>query len=306
MLIRSCLIVWITLAALSDAKAVMIQRPKSTKTFLIGQVVFNRRGGAQMDDDPLEGPVVAPDTEDAPVGVRALKKSNAVGDPDGQGSDDDDDDSELGDTEWEELDVELDDIMRSRSTDNDPTVQVEVELVDEPQLPVEDDDDDDAASFSRPSGGGGGLRLGQRLQSRNKKRRGLNSNKAMGAAQLQQQLLAAWQSHVYAPPSAAAWAQLTANARSVNSASKIRLDRRTLYESLLLEWQPNSAQSRKFLQAGTSQALTAAMSLATQPVWRKSVGKHSSGILLYHAQEPDRGCTLAMQESIAMALVRVL
>ena len=88
---------------------------------------------------------------------------------------------------------------------------------------------------------------------------------------------------------------------------KSRLDRRTLYAGLLLEWSSASNTYRRFLQKETSQALQAALSLATQPAWRKSFPR-PSGIRLYNEDDDDdkavrTGCTLAMQETIAVALV---
>ena len=128
----------------------------------------------------------------------------------------------------------------------------------------------------------------------------------------------------------------------MDGASKLRLDRRTLYAGLLMEWattnqlskkKKNSHQQdntrnnnaaavtsfRKFLTTSTSQSLQAALALATQPKWRRSISR-PNGLRLYNVVENNnnndkssgnngnsnngRPCTLAMQETIAMALVR--
>ena len=89
--------------------------------------------------------------------------------------------------------------------------------------------------------------------------------------------------------------------------SKIRLDRRTLYAGLLLEWTLQST-SRKFLSKATSQSLQAALSMATQPQWRQAFPQ-SSGIMLYSTGSDGTAAgtpTLAMQETIAMALAHSL
>ena len=78
------------------------------------------------------------------------------------------------------------------------------------------------------------------------------------------------------------------------------------YAGLLLEWgavdNQQSRSTRKFLPMLSSQALQAALSLATQPQWRKSTPR-TSGIRLYNDDENAKGTTLGMQETISCALV---
>ena len=215
------------------------------------------------------------DDEDLVVGVKSHKKSNAVGDPDGSDSDDDDDDSEFDYSDWEHFEQEL----------LDPQVQLEVELVEEESTPL---------PSIRP-GGGVGLRFGQRLQNHRRQ----NNNKPRSRQAVQEvQLLDAWEGFVFAPNLAPLD---TAQTRMLDGASKVRLDRRTLYAGLSSEFKKGSRE-RRFLRASTSQALQAALSLATQPSWRQAIPRPSA-IRLY--DDPDRACTLAMQETIAMALVRL-
>ena len=116
---------------------------------------------------------------------------------------------------------------------------------------------------------------------------------------------------MFFPPSPSGLAFLSSNARLLDASSKNRLDRRTLYAGLLLEWGATdskfSSSTRKFLPPGSSQALQAALSLATQPLWRKSAPR-TNGIRLYQDSgetggSPAKGSTLGMQETIAMALV---
>lgn len=118
-------------------------------------------------------------------------------------------------------------------------------------------------------------------------------------------MLQAWLPRVYFPPSKVALNYLSENSRMIDAASKSRLDRRTLYACLLLEWLHANATYRKFLEKPTSQALQAALSLATQPQWRKCSSQRLCGIRLYDNDAAERGCTLAMQETIVMALVSI-
>lgn len=232
------------------------------------------------------------------VGVKSLshhKKSNAVGDPDGDGSsDDDDDDDNLSD--WDDAVVREDEEDYKDLDSVLERVQVEVEYT------VEDDEDEDSSSsnaIASTSSGGVGVRLGQRFKGKG------GSNKRAGRtaeATMKQHILAAWQPNVYLPPPD--WTYLQEHSRTTDGDGKTRLDRRTLYAGLLLEWSATATTSsyRKFLDKDVSQALQAALSLATQPAWRKSL-QRPSAIRLYGNDVAARGCTMAMQETIALALV---
>lgn len=250
--------------------------------------------------DPAEDPAV--------VGVKAHhhKKSNAVGDPDGDDDDDDTDDtiSDFSD-EWEEME-ECGEFVEDLVVE--PHLQVEVELVEESG--AEDAEDDFSRENDKPSGGGGvGVRLG-RMNSRRVNRRNAWRS-ASSTSQLssdQTRLLEAWAPHVYFPPTKSALAYLTEHARMLDAGSKSRLDRRTLYAGLLMEWgsieTKLSTSSRKFLPSSVSQTLQAALSMATQPHWRHS-SPRTSGIRLYQDEETSsKNPTLSMQETVAMALVR--
>jgi hypothetical protein len=118
--------------------------------------------------------------------------------------------------------------------------------------------------------------------------------------------LEAWMPHIYFPPTSTALAYLSENARLLDSSSKNRLDRRTLYAGLLLEWgctdSKLSSRTRKFFPSSTSQALQAALSMATQPQWRQPAPR-TSGIRLFQDEDNSKASTLGMQETIAMALV---
>jgi hypothetical protein len=241
---------------------------------------------AQEDDKPSE---LGDDTENQIVGVKPHsnhRKSNAVGDPDGEGSDDDDSDDEDSDF-MEEL---------RRLYPSEPQVQVQLELVQDAEL--EDETNHNIREIAaRRSGGGVGLRLGQKLQNRRKNRTKTNQE----AEQFQRAMVDAWNPYVFCPPTSLT--VLKENARKLDGDSKLRLDRRTLYGCLLLEWRGLWTTERRFLQPSTSQALQAALSLATQPSWRKSLAQ-ASALRLYDSQNPDQGATLAMQETVALALVR--
>ena len=177
----------------------------------------------------------------------------------------------------------------------------------------EDDDDVDSersVTKSSTGGGGVGVRLG-RMNNRRKQNSSPSSSswRTTSGGKMskdQKHLLEAWMPHLYFPPTPSGLSYLADNARLLEASSKSRLDRRTLYAGLLLEWGiGNSKQSksaRKFLPVATSQALQAALSMATQPLWRQSAPR-TSGIRLYSEDENAKTLTLGMQETIAMALV---
>jgi hypothetical protein len=273
----------------------------------------------------------AEETAAATVGVKSHdsnnsnKKSNAVGDPDGEGSDDSDDDTD----DWGEDMADMDIFEQGEMEDMDligdnAQVQVEVELleeedtVDEANSEEEPEEGSSSTAADAARGGGVGVRLGRLNRRKHRNSKDLKSNTGSSSTPATkttvppEELLAAWQPHVYLPPTASALQYLTDHARSIDGASKTRLDRRTMYASLLLEWRNSngSPSARKFLEQPVSQALQAALSLATQPAWRKSFPR-PSGIRLYDhdnhmggAGSEHRGsATLAMQETIAMALV---
>lgn len=239
------------------------------------------------------------------VGVKSHKKSsNAVGDPDDDDDDDEDisedDDDDENDSqseyseEWEEIEDTLD-----KFTDNmfEPKVEVGDEMVGEEGIV------DHNVKGKTKGGGGVGVRLDCIANQRTNNRR---KTETLKTSYDQTRLLRAWNSFIYFPPTPSALSFLSENARLFDSSSKNRLDRRTLYAGLLLEWgaadSQRSSTTRKFLPVSSSQALQAALSLATQPQWRQSTPR-LSGIRLYSDDENAIGSTLGMQETIAMALV---
>jgi SpoVK/Ycf46/Vps4 family AAA+-type ATPase len=252
--------------------------------------------------------------EPSVVGVKSHKKSNAVGDPDGDDDDDDDDDDEEDSQseyseEWEEIEESFDQLVNVGDM-FEPRVEVEVEMVEETIVDHHEQETNEhsfrTSIVGSKSGGGVGVRLGRIANRRKNKRRKTSTAKpSYDYARLQ----SAWNPFVYFPPSPSALDFLSENARKLDASSKNRLDRRTLYAGLLLEWgaieSKLSSSTRKFLLASSSQALQAALSLATQPVWRQSAPR-TNGIRLYQDRENAKGSTLGMQETIAMALAHSL
>lgn len=266
--------------------------------------------------------------ESSVVGVKSHKKSNAVGDP--EDDDDDDDDGDISDDEDDDVDDidvddddDIDDENDSQSeyseeweeieetfdqyTDNtmfEPQVEVGVEMVEEEGIV-----DHRHVKAKTKGGGGVGVRLGRianRRKNKNNRRKTEKRETLKPQSYDQARLLRAWNPFVYLPPTPSALSFLSDNARLLDSSSKNRLDRRTLYAGLLLEWGATdsklSSSTRKFLPAESSQALQAALSLATQPQWRKTTPR-TSGIRLYNDDENAKGSTLGMQETITMSLV---
>jgi hypothetical protein len=257
-------------------------------------------GSAVEQADEASTPASATDVSDsesATVGVKAHKKGGAVGDADSDDDDDDDDDSEESD--WEEFEEDLEMMVT-------PTqLEVEVEFVeDEDHAGEEVATTIDSYTARSANSGGVGIALGHRFGRRTNRGRSLTATTTVTQSSpvKEKELLEAWLPHVYLPPSKGALSYLSENARMIAGASKSRLDRRTLYACLMIEWLNVSASYRRFLEKDASQALQSALSLATQPQWRKCSSQRLCGIRLYDS-EIERGCTLAMQETIVMALV---
>ena len=302
----------------SDADADVVADAKHLNVTVEDYVTKMKKKDRETDDpesseeaadassnNPAASETIAPDNDDdndndpAIVGVKShgssSKKSNAVGDPDDDDDDDDDDDQLSEFSDWEEI----------QDHSFEPQVQVQVELVGE----------EETISNSNNNGGGVGVKVTSNRASGRRKNKWRSSSSSSAQKQLshdQTRLLQAWMPHVYFPPTLDALSYLDTNARLLDAGSKSRLDRRTLYAALMLEWgsttgsgTKSSSGTRKFLPSPTSQALQAALSMATQPQWRLS-SPGMNGIRLYAPDQETsgKGTTLGMQETVAMALVR--
>ena len=193
------------------------------------------------------------------------------------------------------------------------------------------------------------------------------SRAALAAAAAQK----AWLPHIWMPPPYTPLNDpyLTDHALSIEASSRGRLDRRTLYAALLLEWASGStttpsrsnqtssstardstqttttttttakpkttSSSRTYFNPHTSHALRSALSLATQPQWRRvlqtaepntdeseaqperdedgdldvTTSYYGNGVCLYDPSNPNKNnndnhvsTTLSMQETIAASL----
>lgn len=238
--------------------------------------IINVRDNSNKDESPRNEPCSKSPSgsRGEVVGVKS-KKSNAVGDPGDDSDDDSEDDDDM--TEWEDNDD---------CNEESQPLQVEVELV-EPKV--------EQHSHSATRGSGGvGVRLSRRRKNRKKRT----------AAPTLPSFVNSWLPHLYLPPSKKVLARMRENARSLDADGKSRLDRRTLYGGLLLEFN-STGSTRKYFTKETSQRLQAALSLATQPRWR-STYPQTSGIMLYDCDNDDCGATLSMQETVAMALAHSL
>lgn len=262
------------------------------------------------------------------VGLKS-PRSNAVGDPDDDGSDDDEDSSD-DDTEeslselddWEEFyeptqhesqkqeTLDLDD----EKDDDFVNVKMELEFVNEKET---DDEEGEVVQTFSPSGGGVGVKSRSPAARRSSHIASSISSKLPPS--FHTDILEAWLPYVYLPPSQQALDYLEQHWTTLDAASRARLDRRTLYAGLLMEWthhHNSGTTSRSFLNAHTSQTLRATLSLATQPQWRRVLPATSTGIRLYtddngvneknEKKKENVGITLAMQETIACSLAHSL
>lgn len=121
-----------------------------------------------------------------------------------------------------------------------------------------------------------------------------------------------------------------ASSAEIDIASRQRLDRRVLYDSLRAELLNMPIAKRRYLDEDAVRTIKGAISLACQPKWRKHMDKdwYCRGIRLYETPEErdEHGnqnqyvdeddeevpedepveCTLAMQETVAMAFAHTL
>lgn len=192
------------------------------------------------------------------------KKENAVGDPDGNSSDDTDDTSDLSFLSDEEelvaelVEQEVDEGMHVMMTDavldvEDTLDQHSSEKSTHATTDATSDDDSNKQSFDDA-------------------------------------LAQAFLPFVFMPPNDQQLQYIRDTAKDIDMDSRRRLDRRTLYRGLLLELMPhqhvsanpnsgsnkksktnNLISNRRYLDDNTSHTLTAILSLATQPKWRKHI-----------------------------------
>jgi SpoVK/Ycf46/Vps4 family AAA+-type ATPase len=140
---------------------------------------------------------------------------------------------------------------------------------------------------------------------------------------LDKALIDAFQPLLYPPPPESIIDKI--DKQQIDVASRRRLDRRVLYESLLLELANTPIAKRKYLDQHTVRAIKGSLSLACQPDWRRHMDGdwYQRGIRLYetmeekessssHFEDEDNDkkepieCTLAMQETVAMAFAHSL
>jgi ATPases of the AAA+ class len=144
-------------------------------------------------------------------------------------------------------------------------------------------------------------------------------------------LVDAFQPLIYSPPPEQVFHKLSESTSAIDVASRRRLDRRVLYESLLLELENSPVGKRRYLDQHVVRTVKGAISLACQPRWRKHMDGnwYCRGIRLYdtpeesedtspqnpYMEEEDEDesqvresveATMAMQETVAMAFAHSL
>lgn len=153
------------------------------------------------------------------------------------------------------------------------------------------DDDNDAPSTSTDK-----TETADSLSNRAHARQSIRDAEDSEEAAFEAALIKAILPHLYLPPPPSAVESMRSNAREIDVAGRRRLDRRTLYESLMIELTHSHAHShandddkshgkkgkkkkaappappkRRFLDPVTTRSLRSALSLASQPKWRKHV-----------------------------------
>ncbi len=280
----------------------------------------NRNNG-RIQDLGEESEVLSDDEAE----IKLKKKENAVGDP---GDSDDDDDA--ADFDSSDSDIDLDTARISTSAkdigDNDGSSSdhggdagIEVDYFEDvPQ-------GTSISALSRGEDEDNGHVIV-----------GYNSSKSLSTFDMA--LIEAFRPLLYLPPpnlnsSSDFVSSLSSKSISIDIASRRRLDRRVLYESLLLELSNSPIAKRRYLSQDVVRSIKGAISLACQPKWRKHMDGNwfCRGVRLYETlEEVEAGntshqsqymeeeddedtkieqtadCTLAMQETVAMAFAHSL
>ena len=221
--------------------------------------------------------------------VKLKKKENAIGDP----GDSDDDSSDS--------DIDLDSVSNAQLAVDNPAEDSDGEHVEvdyfedipEDESNAEDGDDD------------------------------LGPDELLDMA-----LVDAFGPLIYSPPPSNVVSQLST--KKIDIESRRRLDRRVLYQSLLTELANAPIGKRRYLDQDVVRSIKGAISLACQPKWRRHMDDdwYCRGIRLYDTPEEKEDsyqrnpyveeeeeeavdeepveCTLAMQETVAMAFAHTL
>ncbi len=258
--------------------------------------------------------------------IKLKKKENAVGDP---GDSDDDDDAADFDSSDSDMDLDTAPISRNAKdmsdydgspSDSGGEAGIEVDYFED----VPQGDTVSALSCSGEDEDNGHMIV--------------RSTSPKSLSTLDMALIEAFRALLYLPPpnlnsSSGFISSLSSNSASIDIASRRRLDRRVLYESLLLELSNSPIAKRRFLTQDVVRSIKGAISLACQPKWRKHMDGNwfCRGVRLYDTpeeieagnashqsqyMEEEEGedtkveqavdCTLAMQETVAMAFAHSL
>eukprot|EP00554_Chaetoceros_debilis_P003467 CAMPEP_0194090000 /NCGR_PEP_ID=MMETSP0149-20130528/37003_1 /TAXON_ID=122233 /ORGANISM="Chaetoceros debilis, Strain MM31A-1" /LENGTH=1651 /DNA_ID=CAMNT_0038774107 /DNA_START=343 /DNA_END=5298 /DNA_ORIENTATION=- len=225
-------------------------------------------------------------SDDETEGVILKKKENAVGDP-GDSDGDDDDAFDTSDS-----DMDLDQHHNGRTA----TVL---------GGDGSDDDDDDRNLTAERNGGIEVNYFEDGVDSNDEEDEEFanrdfiltsnsdNDRSSLSLSALDMALIDAFRPLLYNPPSSARsdsansaiaiLSQLSENSSSIDIAARRRLDRRVLYESLLLELTNAPIGKRRYLTPNVVRTIKGAISLACQPKWRKHMEGdwYCRGIRLY-------------------------
>jgi len=236
--------------------------------------------------------------------IKLMKKENAIGDP----SDSDGDDDDLS---GESSDFEM-------YGDRIGPLSVGGSLVDTQQQQQDDEIDAEVDYFEDIP---------------EYESNGEEDSEGVGPGSwLDKALVDAFQPLIYSPPPEQVFQKLSESTSAIDVASRRRLDRRVLYESLLLELENAPLAKRRYLDQHVVRAIKGAISLACQPRWRKHMDGnwYCRGIRLYDTPEESEDATntqnpymeeeedeesqvretveatMAMQETVAMAFAHSL
>jgi len=210
------------------------------------------------DDDDFDDDIDDNDEE----GIKLKKKEGGLNDPDSSDSSDNDDDDD------DDHDEDMKEYLQQQQDQQKDMVEEElkVEILnlthedtsDENKVQLDGNDNDqemdsDELSYNkRTNGRRRRLRSNTNTNDNNNNNHSTDQNQNQSSPELNpfdQALVDAFLPLIYPPPSSPSnvhsfFEHLSSNAVGIDVASRRRLDRRTLYQSLLLEWNPGYSKSK--------------------------------------------------------------
>ena len=254
---------------------------------------FHNDNNVQDDDDD--------DDDDDENGIKLKKRERALNDPDSSDDDSDDHDDEEEDHDDDGFNFDIVEMGSNNDNSNNGHTtatttrqngneELKVDIINLTQHDSNEEHDNDDEQQTAAN---------HHINKRNQQNKQQSSSSLTNKLNpYDQALVDAFLPLFYPPPSSPKtnqqfMNQLASNAVQIDVASRRRLDRRTLYQSLLLEWRnlsttkqqqngetkqksSSSSSKRNFIQPDISHQLKSSISLASQPLWRRHISQYQT------------------------------